>query len=235
MLHFRNPALNAELPPELDVSLAATGMRTLASPEFAASGIAPSAVVETAEGPQLARDLKPGDRLPTRDHGMQSLRWVGASTEIYGEDEGAGDVPQGAGPVRIRAGAFGTSANAGNLVLAPGHRVLLRHPLNGMLFGTDEAMVRVGDLTHLDGVETVQRHAGRWVHMLFDTHEMIRINGLWVESFVPDTWSLQVAYPEQWEAITEAVPRLRFDAGSANYVEARLTLDAREASLIDAG
>ncbi|MCB1328188.1 MAG: Hint domain-containing protein, partial [Maritimibacter sp.] len=101
------------------------------------------------------------------------------------------------------------------------------------LFATDEVMVAAGDMTHLDGIDTVPRDVGRWMHLLLDSHELLRVNGIWMESFAPDMWSVRVAYPEQWHDITEAMPRLKYENTAANYVEARLSLDAREARLID--
>lgn len=235
MLHFRSPAVENDLPPALDLragSLSALG--PVAMPEFAASGLSQVSVIETARGPVLARDLRLGDRVLTRDNGLQQVRWIGTSTVMYdGDDQSDPHAPK-SGPVRIRAGALGSNPEAGNLVLAPGQRALARHPLNEALFATDEVMVPVGHLTHIDGVDIAPRSMGRWSHVLLDHHELIRVNGLWVESFAPDMWSIRVAYPEHWHEITEAMPCLRFENTVANYVEARITLDAREARLLDA-
>lgn len=237
MLHFRSPAVENDLPPSLDLRPGAdAGLGPVATPDFAVSGFALSSVIETARGPVLARDLRLGDKLITRDKGLQSLRWIGDSTVMYGDPDasGAPDGPVARGPVRIRAGSHGTSPDAGNLVLAPGQRVLVRNPLNELLFATDEVMASVGDLTHLDGIDFVPRQVGRWRHLLLDSHELLRVNGVWMESFAPDMWSIRVAYPEEWHEITEAMPRLKYENTSANYVEARLSLDDREARLIDA-
>lgn len=234
MLHFRSPAVENDL--DLRVGSLA-GLGAMAMPEFSVSGLAQSSVIETARGPVLARDLRAGDRVVTRDNGLQSVRWVGTSTVMYDDEPKAGEAQPKTqthqGPVRIRAGAFGTDPEAGNLVLAPGHRVLVRHALNELLFATDEVMAPIGDLTHLDGVDFVPRSVGRWTQVLLDSHEMLRVNGLWVESFAPDMWSIRVAYPEEWDAITDAMPRLRYESAEASYVEARLTVDDREARLLD--
>lgn len=232
MLHFRSPAVENDLPPALDSQ---TGLGPVSTPEFAVSGIAPSSVVETARGPVLARDLRLGDKLITRDKGFQPLRWVGESTVIYGDPEAKAPEKDAVrhGPVRIRAGSQGSNPDAGNLVVAPGQRLLTRNRLNELLFATDEVMVGAGDLTHLDGIDTVPRDVGRWVHLLLDSHELLRVNGIWMESFAPDMWAIRVAYPDEWHDITEAMPRLKYENTAANFVEARLSLDAREARLID--
>lgn len=233
MLHFRSPAVENDLPPALDPGTG-LGLGPVAAPEFALSGIAQSSVVETARGPVLARDLRLGDKLVTRDKGMQPVRWIGESSVLYSDPSGETAKSDGKpGPVRIRAGAQGSNPDAGNLVVAPGQRLLVCNPLNELLFATDEVMVSAGDMTHLDGIDTVPRDVGRWVHLLLDSHELLRVNGIWMESFAPDMWSVRVAYPEEWLQITEAMPRLKYENTAANYVEARLSLDDREARLID--
>lgn len=235
MLHFRSPAVENDLPTTLDLragSLSSLGLVTM--PEFATSGIAQGSVVETARGLVLARDLRLGDRLLTRDHGLQPVRWIGASTVMYEGEDAAQTQSPALGPVRLRAGALGSDPEAGNLILAPGQRMLARNALNELLFAADEVMVKVGDLVHLDGVDIAPRSVGRWTHVLLENHELIRVNGLWMESFAPDMWSIRVAYPEKWQEITEALPRLRYDNTSANYIETRLTLNEREARLLDA-
>lgn len=233
MLHFRSPAVENDLPPALD---AKTGLGAVAAPEFALSGFSPSSVVETARGPVLARDLRLGDKLVTRDKGFQPVRWIGESSVLYADPASSPDKAdsRAPGPVRIKAGSQGTNPDAGNLIVAPGQRLLVRNPLNELLFATDEVMVSAGDMLHLDGIDAVPRDMGRWVHLLLDSHELLRVNGIWIESFAPDMWSVRVAYPEEWHAITEAMPRLKYENTAASYVEARLSLDAREARLIDA-
>jgi len=229
MLHFRSPAVENDLPPALDIRAGVlSALGSVAVPEFATSGLAQGSVIETARGPVLARDIRVGDRVITRDGGLQPVRWVGTSTVIYDEPHLGGEASGQAhrGPVRIRPGALGSNPEAGNLVLAPGQRVLVRNALNEILFATGEVMAAVGDLIHLDGVDVAQRSVGRWTHLLLESHEMIQVNGIW--------WSIRVAYPEEWHAMTAAMPRLRYDATAANYVEARLTINAREARLIDA-
>lgn len=227
MLYFRSPADSADLRKLLGADVA-PGPRIAA--EFSVSGISQSSLIETTRGLVLARDLRIGDRVITRDTGAQKVRWVGSSMVCYPDaEEGQPDTHR---PVRIRAGALGSSDTAGNLVLAPGQRLLLRGGMNSLLFAADEVLVRAADLTHLDGIDLLPRDVGRWTHVLLDRHEMIRVNGIWMESFAPDLWSIRTGHPEHWEAITEALPRLRFDGGQAAYVENRVSLEAREARLL---
>jgi hypothetical protein len=233
MLHFRSPAVENDLPPALDMRAGElSSLGPVSVPEFASSGLAQGSVIATARGPVLARDLRLGDRLVTRDHGLQPVRWIGTSSVIYDELNDDADSPR-VGPVRIRAGALGTNPDAGNLILSPGQMILVRNPINLLLFATEEVLASAGDLTHLKGVDIAPRSLARWTHVLLDQHELIQVNGLWMESFAPDMWSIRVAYPDEWHSITDAMPRLRYENTATHYISTRPTLDAREASLLD--
>lgn len=234
MLHFRSPAVENDLPPALDMRAGElSSLGPVSVPEFASSGVAQGSVIATARGPVLARDLRLGDRVVTRDHGLQPVRWVGTSSVIYDEVQPDAADERRVGPVRIRAGALGTNPDAGNLILSPGQMILVRSPLNMLLFATEEVLASAGDLTHLDGVDIAPRSMARWTHVLLDEHEMIQVNGVWMESFAPDMWSIRTAYPEEWHDITDAMPRLRYENTAAHYMATRPTLDAREASLLE--
>lgn len=230
MLHFRSPAVDRDLDPGHGLHTDGRGTSPLST--FSTSGFAPSAVLETVDGPVLARDLKAGDQLLTRDGGPAVVRWVGESMTMY--DNANENAPLSArGPVRIKAGILDTDPEAGNLVLNAGHKLLVRNPLNELYFGTDEVIAEVGDLTHLDGVDFVPRSVMRFKHVLLDTHELVRANGIWMESFSPEMWAIRVAFPEKYEEITDAVPRLKFENGEANYICPRMALNNREARLLD--
>lgn len=232
MLYFRSPAADSDTDLGLGLPEARDGRSTSPLSTFSTTGFAPSVVIDTARGSVLARDLEPGDKIITRDHGLVPVRWVGESMEVYDGDAAEDGSPRG--PVRVKAGALGTDPDAGNVVLNAGHRVLVRNPLNELYFGTDEVIAAIGDLTHLDGVDVVPRSVMRFRHVLLDTHELVRANGIWVESFAPDMWAMRIGFPEQWADITECLPRLRYETGEANYITPRMTLDAREARMMDA-
>lgn len=229
MLHFRSPAVDRDLDPGFGMR---TDGRSGSLSTFSVSGVAPSTVVDTTNGPVLARDLKAGDMVITRDTGSTPVRWVGESMSVY-DNENQNASGDARGPIRIRAGAVGTDPDAGNLVLNAGHRLLVRNPLNELYFGTDEVIAEAGDLTHLDGVDFVPRSVMRFKHVLLDTHELVRANGIWMESFSPEMWSIRIAFPKEWEEITEAVPRLKYENGEANYIAPRMSLNNRETRLLD--
>ena len=119
------------------------------------------------------------------------------------------------------------------LVVAPvmrdyGYDYLIATVLLGGLMQLVLALVGVARLMRF-----VPRSVMRFKHVLLDTHELVRANGIWMESFSPEMWAIRVAFPEKYEEITDAVPRLKFEGGEANYICPRMALNNREARLLD--
>lgn len=89
-------------------------------------------------------ELKPGDRVVTRDNGLQEIVWVGGRT-----------VPgtRNLAPIRFCADAIG---NSRPLLVSPQHRVLLRGWKAELLFDSPEVLVAA---KHLVNTETIHRAA----------------------------------------------------------------------------
>lgn len=136
--------------------------------------------VDTPTGPRPVESLQPGDRVSTRDHGVQPLRWVGRRT-ISGRGRFA--------PILIRRGALG---NARDIRLSPHHRVLIGGWRAELYAGTDEVLVAAHLL--IDG-QTIRRdpcNSVTYVHLLFDRHQIVTSDGLESESFHPAAYGLGV-------------------------------------------
>ena len=194
---------------------------------FAQSGLAAGVLIDSENGPVSAREIRPGLGVVTRANGIRPVLWAGLSRNVQ--------PLSGEMPVRIRRGALtpdGT-APAQSILCAPGQKLLLRHPLNELLFGAAEVLVRAADLLHLDGVEMVTRSDFTWVHLLFERHEVIRAQGQWVETLRPDMEMIARADPFALEDIHEAVPRLRYNHGMSAYLYHYPVLNRREAELLD--
>lgn len=134
-------------------------------------------LIETAKGPCAIETLAPGDRVITRDHGLQEITWIGHRT-----------VPAtGAfAPVVFSKGAIG---NDSELVVSPQHRMLISGWRCELLFGEDEVLAPA---VHLLNGETIWRREGgevTYYHMLFAEHEIVRAHGCESESFHPGAHS----------------------------------------------
>lgn len=177
--------------------------------------------VDTPRGPIPVEALRPGDAVLTRDGGVAILRWVGIAAR---RAEGR------TAPVRIAAGLFGATRD---IAVSPQHRVLVTGPRAALLFGEEEVLVRARDL--VDGCRITWEEDGapvRYVHLMFDRHEMVRSSGLWSESYQPGPRTLSAFDEDTREELFRLYPELA-SLGPGGWGEAaRMTLREREARVL---
>ncbi len=138
-------------------------------------------------------DLRPGDRVLTRDNGPQPVRWVGKATlRAIGAFA----------PVVITGGTLGNDAD---LVVSPHHRIFLYQRGATRIGGTAEILVQAKHL--VDGRAVVRREGGfvDYYSLVFDNHEIIYAEGVPAESLMVTDDTLTVLP----EAIADEV-RARF-------------------------
>ncbi len=127
----------------------------------------------TRRGPVRVEELKPGDRIATRGHGMQKLRWIGSATTC-----GFGHLA----PVRFEAGVLG---NDRPVYLSQQHRVLITGWQAQLHFGEEEVLVAALHLVDGDQIRLETRPLVRYWHLACDGHEIICADGLPAESLFP--------------------------------------------------
>lgn len=131
--------------------------------------------ITMATGAQVPVEaLKVGDRVLTRDHGAQPIRWIGTKTvRAHGAFA----------PVRIAAGAL---HNANDLVVSPGHRLFVYQRSDRVRSGRAEVLIRA---EHLLNGDTVTRTPGGFVdyfQLVFDRHEIVFAEGIAAETLLID-------------------------------------------------
>lgn len=129
--------------------------------------------ITMASGAQKpVEELVEGDRVLTRDDGVQTLRWVGHSTtRAVGEFA----------PIRIRAGTLNNDAD---LLVSPDHRLFIYQRTDELGAGRSELLVKA---RHLVNGETVTVAEGGFVdyfQLLFDSHQIIYAEGIAAESML---------------------------------------------------
>jgi hypothetical protein len=130
-------------------------------------------MITLGDGTQRAiESLKPGDRVLTRDHGRQPIRWIGQSRL-----RAAGAFA----PVVITAGTLG---NTGDLILGPHHRVFLyqRQRLPGL--STSELLVQARHLVDNDRIFVREGGWTDYFSLIFDAHEIVYAEGVPSESLL---------------------------------------------------
>lgn len=129
--------------------------------------------ISLSDGRQVPiESLRPGDRVLTRDHGPQPLRWIGRATL-----RGTGSLA----PVVITSGALG---NEGDLVVGQHHRIFIYQHRRSALTEMPELLVQARYL--VDGERVILRPGGfvDYYALAFDRHEIVYAQGIPCESLM---------------------------------------------------
>lgn len=178
----------------------------------------------TDEGPQPVDWIRPGDRVLTKDHGFQPVIWSNRTVISKAHLKFA----QCLRPVKIAAQSVNGEIPKNDLLLSPDHRILLKSPMIQMLFGHEEVFTAIKTVTNGDTVaQTLPDHAISYFHILFEQHEVILAEGLWVESFFPGKMAL-AALPAKMQAQIRGLLKGKTDSMQT----ARFCLLPKEAALI---
>lgn len=183
----------------------------------------PGTQITTERGDCPVEQLAVGDKVITRDNGIQVVRWVGR-TQLFLHDFQAEPHLL---PIFIRKGALGKDLPERDMRLSPNHRVLVANGRTSLGFAEREVLVAAKHLTS-QGVHVVQSSGTTYLHFMCDRHEIVLADGIWTESFQPDDQSLKGLGNAQRLEIHELFPALKTEAGRAAYVSARLTVAAPE-------
>lgn len=140
--------------------------------------------------------LEPGDRVLTRDHGAQEVRWIGKATLRA----------RGAfAPVVIAAGTLG---NHSDLIVSPHHRIFVYQRGPRRIGETAELLVQA---KHLVDGERVTRREGGYVDyysLVFDRHEIVYAEGIPAESLMVSEATVNLLPPDLAEKVRARFPGL---------------------------
>ena len=207
---------------------AVTGTMTFQEIERIVPCFTPGTVIATPKGERLVEELEVGDRIITRDNGLQEIRWLGRRDLQGAELLQAPHLK----PVLIRAGSLGRGLPERDLLVSPNHRVLINNDKAALYFEEREVLAAAKHLTDLEGVDAVDTGAISYIHFMFDQHEVVLSNGSWTESFQPGEQTLDGLGTEQRDEIYALFPELREMDGIEAYQAARRSLKKHEARLL---
>lgn len=188
----------------------------------------PGTLICTASGEVAVEDLKVGDRVITRDNGVQEIRWVGAKTLSQKKLADSKELR----PVEILAGSLGNGLPERDMLLSPNHRVLIANEVTALYFEEREVLVSCKHLVSKEGVSRVSPDEVTYIHFMFDRHEIVLADGIWTESFQPGDYTLKAIDSAQRKELFEIFPELQDGDTAANYPAARKVLKKHDAVLI---
>ncbi len=166
----------------------------------------PDTRILTAFGHLPIQDLKPGDLIHTADNGLQPVLWIGSRditrTRLH-------VTPQLA-PVKISRDAFGPGLPMADMWVSPAHRFLLRSKRFNDQYGENEVLAPASGLINGTTITAGNRNQDtRYVHMLFEEHQVIFAENVPTESFFPNPDTLMALTSEAREQVFDTLPELR--------------------------
>lgn len=188
----------------------------------------PGTLIATPRGEVPVEDLKVGDRVITRDNGIQEIRWVGR------RDMTAGDfaVAPHLRPVLVRKGALGNGLPERDMMVSPNHRLLVANDRTALYFDEHEVLVAAKHLLAGETIRAINSSGTSYIHFMCDRHEVVLSNGAWTETFQPGDQTLKGMGNAQRSELFEIFPELKTPAGVEGYAAARKTLKRHEALLL---
>lgn len=181
----------APLTPKMDYTLVGIDEENASRKfaEVACVSFTRGTLITMASGAQKRiEDLSVGDRVLTRDDGVQEIRWIGHSTV-----RAVGDFA----PIVISAG---TMNNENDLVVSPDHRLFIYQREDAIGAGRKEVLVKA---RHLVNDDTIRQQDGGFVEyyqLLFDQHQIIFAEGIAAETLLVDTRT-RAALPEELDKV----------------------------------
>lgn len=188
----------------------------------------PSTRIRTERGDVAVEEIVEGDRIQTKDNGLQGVLWKGekriSGARLYAMPE--------LRPIRLRAGALGVDRPDGDLIVSPSHRMLVKGAQARALFNTDEVLVTARDLVNdRTIVRDLLLTSVTYVHLLLPHHEVVFANGLETESFHPAGEALDSVEAEERARLLGLMPEL--DEDPMLYGDyARRALSQAEAAIL---
>ena len=191
----------------------------------------PGTRIETPRGAVPVEELGEGDAVCTRDGDPQPVRWIGRRRISGGRLRAMPHLR----PVRLSARALAPGAPDADLVVSPDHRVLVCGAVAEALFNTPEVLVAARDLVNDRSIRIDRAcRSVDYVHLLLDSHQIIRANGLEVDSFHPAGADIGQLDAVQRRALLERFPRIDSDPWRYGGF-ARRVLNRAEAALLAHG
>ncbi len=176
-------------------------------------------LITTLKGEKPVEELCAGDRVVTRDNGLQTVRKVERRDFDFGQLAASPHLA----PVIVTIGALGKGLPEQDLLVSPNLRLLVTDAQFVLASGQREALVSVKNLADGRMVRPCSVLGACYVQVVFDRHEVVLANGLWAEAFCPEDRSLgargNAQRVEIEEVLSQGVVPVRTAATSGNRAD----------------
>lgn len=151
--------------------------------EEAFSAFARGTLVPTEFGDVAVEDLLPGMRIETVNGELKPVRWIGSMQITPGPQDGRATTSN---LFRVMSDSFGYGRPSPDLMLGPNARYVMKSQGLMDYIGASQALAPVATLA--DGMNVIQVSPMATVetfHFALDQHDVIRANGIELETYHP--------------------------------------------------
>lgn len=178
--------------------------------------------IRTPRGLVPVEHLATGDAVWSKDHGFQPVRWIGTSTRVSKGTDAR---------VEVDANALGYSHN--RLCISQQHRLLLKSMAAELLFGEAQVLIKAKHLVGRPGIRQLSDGKPvRYIHLMFDRHDVIEAEGVHAESFHPGQQTMQSFDASCRDEIRQLFPHVDQATGRGFGPTAHTTLLRHEAATL---
>lgn len=174
----------------------------------------PGTRISTLSGERPVEQLSIGDKIVTRDNGVQEIAWIG--TRLLGR----ADMQRAASlrPILVRAGSLGHGLPARDVMLSPCHRILIMpdHPAAR----AGESLIAAQDLIDHREIMPLDTLRVTYIHIMFEHHQVVMADGMWTESFHAEAKTLRAMDAAQRRELLALFPELETGAGQKHHATA---------------
>lgn len=149
--------------------------------------------IKTDAGLCRIEDLQVGDKVVTRENGLQEIRWIGQRAL---EADDLAKYPN-LRPIRIQAGSLGDGIPSRDLVVSPQHRIVVRSKIAVRMFDAEEVFLAAKHLLGVKGIKVdPDLQEVTYFHLLCDDHEIIEADGAFAETLYTGSQAMKALSPE---------------------------------------
>ncbi|MFY0661365.1 MAG: Hint domain-containing protein [Shimia sp.] len=172
--------------------------------QIATPNCTPGKLIATPLGKKPITDLRCGDQVITRENGIQEISWIGHRKISERELK----INPKSIPILIGQGALGNGLPDRDVLVGSNTRVLVTNQLNGPDKTKRGFLVAAKYLTSFAGVSVADCSSFCWTPFMFERHELVLIDGIWIECFQPKDPSLQGLCNSQRDELFQFFPEL---------------------------
>lgn len=169
----------------------------------------PGTAIATPRGERAVEELRIGDRVVTRDNGLQMIGWTGQRALDHATLAANAHLR----PVLLTQGCLGMGLPERDMLVSPNHRFLVANSRTMLPVAAHEALVAAKHLIDSRTIREVSALGVSYVHFTCARHEVVLANGAWAESFHPRDLTLNGMGNAQRTELYEIFPELA-EAGS---------------------